>query len=158
MIPIGIGGIPSTIIFAHFDAGATLTVRQILSSRTGGVWMAGDVVMVFENGHPGQNLVVLHYDVDKWVPANINPIHMIDNVYHIIRSPLSVAELGLELPNNSENAAPAEIPNTHECILGAGVGFVRKSANAADVHVPMGVRLNNIINTPSATVRVTYNS
>ena len=156
-IAIPQGNIPSTIIFAHFNAAAALTVRQILSSRTGGMWMSGDAVMVFENGHPGQNWVVLRYDGDGWGPVNINPIHRIDNVYVIVRSVACNGTLILALPNNSANQAPAVIPNTHECTLRAGVGFIRKSANAQNVHVPMGMRLNNIQDNPSATVRIMYN-
>ena len=100
---------------------------------------------------------MLSYDVDKWSPANIDPIHRMDNAYHIIRSVSSSGTLILELPNNTANEAPAVIPNTHECTLRAGVGMIRKSDNAQNVHIPLGVRLNNIQDTPSATVPITYN-
>jgi len=150
-IAIPHGNIPTTFIFAHFNAAAQSTVKQILSSSTGGLWMSGDVVMVFENGHQGQNGVVLRYDVDRWGPVNIDPIHRIDNVYQIIRSASSTGTLFMQLPNN-----PALIPSAHQCTLRAGVGFIRKSANANNVHIPMRVRLNNIQDTPTATVQITY--
>jgi len=67
------GSIPSTIIFAHFDPSHPLTVQRILSSRTGASWMAGNTAMVFENGHPGQNLVVLRFNANKWYPSSEKP-------------------------------------------------------------------------------------
>jgi len=150
------GSIPSTIIFAHFDPVHPVTVRRILSGRTGALWLAGDTVMVFENGHPGQNLVVLRFNADKWHPVNIDPVHRIDNVYRIIRSASSSGTIVLKLPTNVNSQEPAVIPTTHRCTLGAGIGMIRKSANAQSVHVPLGVRLNNIKNTPNATVQITY--
>jgi len=147
------GEFSSSIIFAHFDPDVPLTVRNLLSSRTGDSWVTGDWVIVFENGHPGQNWVMLSYNVDKWSPANINPIHRIDNVYHINRVGESSGLLSLTLPN-----APNVIPTTHECTVGAGMVAIRKSAGAANVQIPMMVRLNNIQDTPTATVQITYNN
>jgi len=144
---------PSTIIFAHFDPIVPLTVRNLLSNRTGDNWVTGDWVIVLENGHPGQNWVMLSYNIDKWSPANINPIHRIDNVYHIHRMGESNGSLSLTLPNN-----PNVIPTTHECTVGAGMVAIRKSAGFPNVQIPMMVRLNNIKDTPNATVQITYNN
>ena len=150
------GSIPSNVIFAHFDPVHPVTVRQILSSRKGALWMPGDMVMVFENGQEGQNAEMLRFSGDKWLPANIDPVHRIDNVYRIIRSASSSGTILLKLPTNVNLQEPPVIPTTHRYTLGAGVGMIRKSGTAESVHVPLGVRLNNIQDTPTANVQITY--
>jgi len=151
-ILIAAGGTPTVVIFSHFTPGTK--VRDILAQTTNAnQWMLGDTVHVFENGHAGQNPAIFVYvGSSKWTPSNIDPEHRIDSAYKITRATTSVGNM--LMPTLA--AGSTALPVVRNCTLAAGLGYIRKSSNALNVYSPMAMRLNNIMDTPDATVTIIY--
>jgi len=139
------------VIFSHF---AEISVRNILGSirvsTETASWERGNTVVVFENGHAGQNPDTLTYSGSRWLPFNVHPMHKEDSVYKITRHG-STMEMVLTWQNNGIEPMALVRNST----VGAGIAYIRKS-RGSDLHLPIAWRLTDIQNNPSATVQILY--
>jgi len=154
---------PEMVIFTKFEV---ISVRQLLSqlhtsAESGGAdWNPGDTVEVFEDGHAGQNPELLLYNGTTWLPHNVDPMHKEDSAYKFTRQN-ATSDLVL-----SWQVGVADMSETRNSTLRAGIGYIRKSMDISagsgtgfsEMHIPMGIRLTGIINDPSASVQIMYDT
>jgi len=154
---------PAMVIFTKFEE---ISVRHLLSkldttTDSGGAdWKSGDTVEVFEDGHAGQNPELLWYSGTTWLPHNVDPMHKEDSAYKFTR-PGATSDLVL-----SWQVGVADMSETRNSTLRAGIGYIRKSMDISaesdngfsEMHTPMGIRLTGIIDDPSASVQIMYDT
>ena len=154
---------PAMVIFTKFEE---ISVRHLLSkldttTDSGGAdWKSGDTVEVFEDGHAGQNPELLWYSGTTWLPHNVDPMHKEDSAYKFTR-PGATSDLVL-----SWQVDAADMSETRDSTLRARIGYICKSMDISDgsdtgfpeMHIPMSIRLTGIINDPSASVQIMYDT
>jgi len=107
-----------------------MLLRTALNANIGGNWSAGDKVVVYGNGQPGMNNVVLTYvgaknrnGVSSWSPVNCEPLLQWNSRYRFF---LKGGAMNLLLPGNrgslcpTHSSAPPESVYEHDCVCHKG--------------------------------------